>query len=332
MPINRRIVIANLPQGGEISSSTFRMEDGEVPQPEPGTVLCRTTAIFVGSALRRVMGSYLQPGMLVMATGVARVVASRDASFSEGDTVLAPTGWQEYALLKPSQISAKLPSADNALDYLGPLGGSGLAAYHGLVTVGRVQASEVVVVSAAAGSVGQLAGQFARIKGARVIGVCGGADKVDVLTAKLGFHHGINYKEGNIQEELKAGCPEGIDLYFDNTSGPILEAALLQMKRGGRIVCCGRLSEPHDYDSEHVPAGPRGVPGLLIQRRISMLGLWAPDLAAEDEKARNEIRAWLESGELTRLVDITHGLENAPASLIGNLAGGNVGTRIVMLE
>ena len=332
MPKNRRIVIANLPEGGEISSSTFRMEDTDVPQLQPGRVLCKTAAIFVGSALRRVMGSYLQPGMVVIGTGIGRVVASDDPSFSEGDTVLAPTGWQEYALLKPSQIVAKIPAEDNALDYLGPLGGSGLAAYHGLVTVGRVQASEIVVVSAAAGSVGQLAGQFARIKGAHVIGVCGGAEKVDVLTAKLGFHHAINYKEGSLEVQLKTRCPDGIDLYFDNTSGRILEAALLQMKRGGRVVCCGRLSEPHDYDSEHVPAGPKGVPGLLIQRRISMLGLWAPDLAAEDHEARREIRQWLQSGELTSLVDFTSGLENAPGALMSNLAGGNVGTRIVLFE
>ena len=332
MPINRRIVLANLPEGGELASSTFRMEDADVPQPQPGRVLCKTAAIFVGSALRRVMGSYLQPGTVVIGTGIARVVASDDPSFSEGDTVLAPTGWQEYALLKPSQIVAKIPSEDNALDYLGPLGGSGLAAYHGLVTVGRVEASEIVVVSAAAGSVGQLAGQFARIKGARVIGVCGAAEKVDVLTAKLGFHHAINYKVGSLAAELKTWCPDGIDLYFDNTSGRILEAALLQMKRGGRVVCCGRLSEPHDYDSEHVPAGPKGVPGLLIQRRISMLGLWAPDLAAADQEARREIRGWLQSGELSSLVDFTTGLENAPAALMSNLAGGNVGTRIVLLE
>jgi NADPH-dependent curcumin reductase CurA len=332
MSINRRIVIAELPKGGEISSSTFRMEDTEVPQPGPGSVLCKTTAFFVGAALRRVMSGYLQPGMVVIATGVARVVASRDPSFSDGDIVLAPTGWQEYALLKPSQILAKIPSEDNPLDYLGPLGGSGLAAYHGLVTVGRVQAAEIVVVSAAAGSVGQLAGQFARIAGASVIGVCGGANKVAVLTAKLGFHHAINYKDGNLQEELKTVCPDGIDLYFDNTSGQTLEVALRQMKRGGRVVCCGRLSEPHDYDSEHVPAGPRGVPGLLIQRRISMLGLWAPDFAAKDEKARCEIRGWLDSGELTRLVDLTTGLENGPVALMSNLAGGNVGTRIVVLE
>ena len=282
--MNHRIVMENLPAGTELSPSNFRLEETAIPECEPGTLLCQTIAIFIGSALRRVMSSYLKPGMVVTATGVARVVASGDSSYSEGDMVLAPTGWQEYSLVKPQQIAAIIPPHDDPLDYLGPLGGSGLAAYHGLVTVGRVQPSEIVVVSAAAGSVGQFAGQFARLKGGRVIGVCGGDDKVEVLTTKLGFEAAINYKKGDLQNELQAACPDGIDLYFDNTSGEILETALLQMKRGGRIVCCGRLSEPHDYDAQHVPPRPRGVPGLLIQRRLSMLGLWAPDFAAEDQQ------------------------------------------------
>jgi NADPH-dependent curcumin reductase CurA len=332
MSVNRRIVIAQLPAGTELSPSDFRMEESAIPDCEPGMLLCKTDAIFVGAALRRVMSSYLKPGMVVTATGVARVVASRDPAYAEGTIVLGPTGWQEYSLLKPSQISAIIPPDDDPLDYLGPLGGSGLAAYHGLVTVGRVQPSEIVVVSAAAGSVGQFAGQFARMKGARVIGVCGGADKVELLTTKLGFEAAINYKGGNLPEELKRACSDGIDLYFDNTSGEILETALLEMKRGGRIVCCGRLSEPHDYDAQHVPPGPRGVPGLLIQRRISMLGLWAPDYAAENQKARDEIRGWLQSGRVISVVDSVTGLENAPGALVGNLEGGNVGTRILTLD
>ncbi len=330
--MNHRIVLASLPTATELSPSNFRMEESVVPECEPGTLLCQTIAIFIGSALRRVMSSYLKPGMVVTASGVARVVASGDPSYAEGDMVLAPTGWQEYSLLKPPQISAIIAPPDDPLDYLGPLGGSGLAAYHGLVTVGRVQPSEIVVVSAAAGSVGQFAGQFARMKGARVIGVCGGDDKVEVLTTRLGFDAAINYKQGDLQKGLREACPDGIDLYFDNTSGEVLETALVQMKRGGRVVCCGRLSEPHDYDAQHVPPGPRGVPGLLIQRRLSMLGLWAPDFAAEDEKARDEIRGWLRSGSVTTVVDSVMGLENAPAVLISNLEGGNVGTRIVRLD
>jgi NADPH-dependent curcumin reductase CurA len=170
------------------------------------------------------------------------------------------------------------------------------------------------------------------MKGAHVIGVCGGADKVEVLTTRLGFDAAINYKEGDLQEELRRACPDGIDLYFDNTSGEILETALVQMKRGGRIVCCGRLSEPHDYDAQHVPPGPRGVPGLLIQRRLSMLGLWAPDYSAENEKARDEIRGWLRSGRLISVVDSVTGLENASRALISNLEGGNTGTRILRFD
>jgi NADPH-dependent curcumin reductase CurA len=330
--MNHRIVIAHPPKGAELSASNFRTEESPVPECTPGTLLCKTVAIFVGSALRRVMGSYLEPGMVVMASGVARVLASGDPSYSEGDMVLAPTGWQEYSLFKPSQISEIIPPSDDPLEYLGPLGGSGLAAYHGLVTVGRVQPSEIVVVSAAAGSVGQFVGQFARMKGARAIGVCGGGDKVEILTTRLGFEAAINYKDGDLQENLQTACPDGIDLYFDNTSGEILEKALLQMKRGGRIVCCGRLSEPHDYDAQHVPPGPRGVPGLLIQRRLSMLGLWAPDFAADNQSARDEIRGWLRSGSVTSVVDSVTGLENAPSVLMSNLQGGNIGTRIVRLD
>lgn len=330
--MNRRIVLASLPTGTELSSSNFRMEESAVPECQPGTVLCKTVAIFVGSALRRVMSSYLKPGMVVTASGVARVAASQDPSYAEGDLVVGPTGWQEFTLLKPSQISAVIPPDDDPLHYLGPLGGSGLAAYHGLVTVGRVQPSETVVVSAAAGSVGQFAGQFARMRGARAIGVCGATDKAELLTTKLGFEAAVNYKEGNLQADLEKACPDGIDLYFDNTSGEILEQALLQLKRGGRVVCCGRLSEPHDYDAQHVPPGPKGVPGLLIQRGLSLLGLWAPDYAAEDEAARDEIRGWLRSGSVTSVVDAATGLENAPGLLISNLDGGNVGTRILRFE
>ncbi len=332
MPVNHRIVIASLPTGTQLSPSNFRMEETAVPECEPGTVLCKTAAIFVGAALRRVMNTYLEPGMVVTATALARVVASGDPSYTEGEMVLAPTGWQEYALFKPSQISAIIPPDDDPLDYLGPLGGSGLAAYHGLVTVGRVQPAEMVVISAAAGSVGQFAGQFARIKGARVIGICGGDEKAQILTTKLGFDAAINYKEGDLQEKLEAACPNGIDLYFDNTSGEVLEKALVQLKRGGRVVCCGRLSEPHDYDAQHVPPGPRGVPGLLIQRRLSMLGLWAPDFASENQTARDEIRGWLRAGRVTSVVDSVKGLENAPGALLSNLDGGNIGTRIVTLD
>jgi len=215
------------------------------------------------------------------------------------------------------------------VDYLGPLGVNGLTAYFGLLRVGAPAPGETVMVSAAAGSVGHLVGQIAKIAGTRVVGVTGSDAKGDVLTRELGFDAAVNYREDDFREALKAATPDGVDVYFDNTGGPILGSALFRMNVNGRIACCGVVSQ---YDTDSPEPGPKGVPGLLVNKRLTMRGFLVFDFAAEYEAARAEIAGWLKDRRLKSLTDEVHGLDAAPAAFVDLLAGGNLGTRVVRLD
>jgi NADPH-dependent curcumin reductase CurA len=185
------------------------------------------------------------------------------------------------------------------------------------------------MVSAAAGSVGHMVGQIAKIKGCHVIGVCGNDDKCSMLKDELGFDAALNYKDANFRQNLKDVTPNGLDVYFDNTGGMILGSALFRMNPGGRIACCGVVSQ---YDTSSPEPGPRGIPGLLINNRIKMEGFLVFDFAEKYEKATVEILEWIESGDLKILTDKVDGLEAAPKAFVDLLAGGNIGTRIIQLS
>ena len=261
-------------------------------------------------------------------TGVGVVVESNAQSVKTGDHVVGPTGWQTYSVHNPEQIEVINPSHD-PIHYLGPMGVNGLTAYFGLFEVGAPKAGETVMVSAAAGSVGHMVGQMARIQGCETVGVCGTDDKAQLLIDKLGFSRVVNYKDANYRQSLKDATPNGVDVYFDNTGGMILGSALFRLNEFGRVACCGVVSQ---YDTSAPEPGPKGVPGLLVNKRLTMRGFLVFDFADRYAAARTAINDWLNQGQLVSLTDEVAGLAAAPDAFVDLLAGGNVGTRIVRLE
>jgi NADPH-dependent curcumin reductase CurA len=256
---------------------------------------------------------------------VAEVIEARSPDFAVGDLVFADTGWQDYAAL-PAKVCVKLPKLEPMTHLLSVYGVAGLTAYFGLLRLGDPKPGETVIVSAAAGSVGSLVGQIAKIKGARVVGIAGGAAKCDWLTRELGFDAAVDYKGGPLFKTLKAAAPEGIDIYFDNVGGDVFETCLFQMNNHGRIVCCGSVSQ---YDGAPPPHGPRGVPGLFVVKRLAVNGFIVTDYYGERAAAVAELQSWVTSGKLKVQEDIMNGLEATPRALIGLLAGDNRGKRMV---
>jgi len=333
MAENQQVLIDSLPQG-KLSADNYRLATAPVPEAGEDEVLVRTIAFAITAGTRAGLqgsASYAgapKAGIVMNGTGVGEVVASNAEGFEVGDRVLGPTGWQSFSIHKANQLS-KIDPALDPVHYLGPLGVNGLTAYFGLLRIGQPATGETVMVSAAAGSVGHLVGQMAKIRGARVVGVCGSDEKGRVLTDELGFDVSVNYRDANFRQSLKDATPEGVDVYFDNTGGHILGSALFRMNVGGRIACCGVVSQ---YDTDSPEPGPKGVPGLLVNKRITMRGFLVFDFASEYEAARQEIGGWLKEGTLRSLTDEVHGLEAAPAAFVDLLAGGNLGTRIVRLD
>jgi hypothetical protein len=205
--------------------------------------------------------------------GIAEVVSSKAPGLAPGDIVFGDTGWQDYAAV-PAKHLTKMPKVEPMTHLLSVYGIAGLTAYFGLLDVGKPKAGETVVVSAAAGSVGSIVGQIAGIKGCRVVGIAGGKDKCHWLTSELGFDAAVDYKDGAVFKALRAAAPDGIDVYFDNVGGEILEACLAQMNNHGRIACCGAISQ---YDGVPSATGPRGVPGLIVVKRLTMQGFIVMD-------------------------------------------------------
>jgi len=209
------------------------------------------------------------------------------------------------------------------------LGMTGATAYFGLLDLGKPQPGETVVVSAAAGAVGSIVGQIAKLKGCRVVGIAGSDEKCAWLTDELGFDAAINYRSEHVADAVRAACPNGVDVFFDNTGGPVLEAALSRMNQGGRIVCCGVVSQ---YDTANPAPGPRGVPGLLVTKRLRMEGFIVMDYFADRAAAESELAGSVADGRLRVVEDVIPGLEHAPAALVGLLAGDNIGKRMVRVS
>lgn len=329
---NEQVLIDSLPQG-KLTADNYRLAVSEAPQAEQGQVLVKTTAFAITAGTRAGLqgsASYAgapTTGVVMNATGVGEVVAS-ECDIEVGTMVVAPTGWQTYSVHEAKTVTA-IPADHDPVHYLGPLGVNGLTAYFGLLHVGQPEAGETVMVSAAAGSVGHMVGQMAALKNTRVVGVCGSDAKAYTLTSDLGFDAAVNYKEDNFRQALKEATPDGVDVYFDNTGGAILGAALFRMNVGGRIACCGVVSQ---YDTDSPEPGPKGVPGLLVNKRLTMRGFLLFDYADKYDEARREIHGWLQSGQLKALTDEVSGLTAAPEGFVDLLAGGNIGTRIVRLS
>ena len=327
---NRQIVLDRLPGGEQLAPEHFALKSGERPTPVEGEVLLKTRYISLDAANRAWMQgatyrSALQGGQVMAGGGLSEVVESNVGHLKPGDLVFADAGWQEYATL-PGKHLARLPDLKPETHLLSVYGIAGLTAYFGLLECGRPKPGETVVVSAAAGSVGSIVGQIAKIKGCRVVGVAGGEEKGRWLTEELGFDAAVDYKSAEFKRQLRAAVPDGIDVYFDNTGGDVFEACLFAMKNHGRIACCGALSQ---YDGAPPPHGPRGIPGLIVTKRLTLRGFVVMDFADQNEKALSDLQSWVASGQLKVQEDVIDGLENLPSALIGLLAGENRGKRMV---
>ena len=329
---NQQVLIDSLPSG-KLTTDNYRLSESAMPEIGRSQVLIKTIAFAITAGTRAGLqgsASYAgapEAGRVMNGTGVGEVVASNATEFKVGDHVTAATGWQAYSV-QDAKLVTKIDPSHDPIHYLGPLGINGLTAYFGLNEVGRPKAGETVMVSAAAGSVGHMVGQMARIAGCLTVGVCGSEEKGRVLTEQLGFDSVVNYKDANYRQSLKEATPNGVDVYFDNTGGMILGSALFRMNVAGRISCCGVVSQ---YDTNTPEPGPRGIPGLLVNNRITMRGFLVFDFAEQYSLARKQIHSWLQSGEMISLTDEVNGLAAAPEGFVDLLSGGNVGTRIVRL-
>ncbi|TMJ49023.1 MAG: NADP-dependent oxidoreductase [Alphaproteobacteria bacterium] len=329
--VNRQILLVEKPVG-KLGHEHFRMSDAAIPEPKDGEALVRVHYISLDAANRAWMhgATYraaVEANSVMAGGGIGEVVASKADGLKAGDIVFGDTGWQDYAAI-PAKHLTRMPKLEPMTHLLSVFGIAGLTAYFGLLDVAKPKPGETVAVSAAAGSVGSIVGQIARIKGCRVVGIAGGKDKCDWLTSELGFDAAVDYKDGAVFKALRAAAPKGIDVYFDNVGGDILEACLPLMNNRGRISCCGAISQ---YDGAPQATGPRGVPGLIVVKRLIMQGFIVMDFMDQRDKALSDLQSWVSSGKLKVQEDIINGLENTPKALIGLLAGENRGKRMIKL-
>lgn len=326
---NRQILLVETPRG-KLSPGNFKLTEGQIPTPKDGEILVKVKLISLDAANRAWMQgatyrSAVEAGTIMAGGAIAEVIETKAPGFAAGDLVFADTGWQEYAAI-PAKTAQKVAAMEPLSHLLSVYGVAGLTAYHGLLDVGKPKVGDTVVVSAAAGSVGTIVGQIAKLKGCKVIGIAGGDDKCALLKDELGFDHAINYKKEAVGKALRAAAPKGVDVYFDNVGGDILEAVLFGMNTFGRIVCCGAVSQ---YDGAPAPHGPRGIPGLIVVKRLTMQGFILTDFNDQRERALADLQSWVKAGKIKVPEDIMTGIENTPQALIGLLAGDNIGKRMV---
>ena len=327
--MNRQWLYAKQPVG-KIGADTFQWHETAIPVARDGEVLVRTRMLSLDPANRAwMMGKTyrdaLEPGQVMSGFAIGEVVESKAPGLAKGDIVEGDWGWQDYAALPARRLTKRTIQAPLEM-LIGPLSVTGLTAYFGLLEVGQPKPGDTVLVSAAAGAVGTMVGQIARLAGCRVVGTAGGPDKCDWLTRELGFDAAVDYKAGGVRRALAAACPNGIDVYFDNTGGAVLEAALSLMNLRGRIVCCGNVSQ---YDVEKPAPGPMAVPGLVVTKRLRMEGFIVMDFYDRRAEAEARLARWVADGKIKAIVDIVDGLDKAPQALIGLFEGKNRGKMAV---
>ncbi len=331
---NRRIVLAERPTAN-VDENTTRIEESDVPEPADGEALVRTRFISIDPTIRTWMDDapgYLPPigiGEVIRAGGIAEVVSSNSDKYSEGDLVFGTPGWQDYAIADTGASTMQvLPEGLDPKAALSVFGITGMTAYFGLLDVGRPKEGDTVVVSGAAGATGSIVGQIAKIKGCRVVGIAGSAEKCAWLTDELGFDAAINYREDDIPAALREACPDGIDLYFDNVGGDILDACLGQLALYGTVVLCGAIA---GYNDEGPPKGPANYLSLLV-RRGRMEGFIILDYFSRFAEGQAEMGGWVAEGKIKYATHVVDGLENAPDALNLLFTGGNTGKVIVAVE
>jgi len=331
---NRRWLLEKRPAGAGPLEGCFRLSEEPACEPtSDGEFLVQNLVLSCDPTQRGWMArdTYMPAVKIgeVMRSGAAgRVVASKNAAFEVGDAVMGMLGWQDYALVGPgTPPPTKLPPGVPLETAMSVLGLTGITAYFGLLDVGKPKARETVVVSGAAGATGSIVGQIARIQGCRAIGIAGGKDKCDWLVQKARFDAAIDYKSENVEARLRELCPKGIDVYFDNVGGDILDVALAQLAMRGRVVLCGAIAT---YNDDELRPGPKHYLNLLLKRG-RMEGFLVLDYLPRAVEAGMQLWAWVQAGQIEFQVDVVRGLENAPRALMRLFSGENKGKQLVRI-
>jgi NADPH-dependent curcumin reductase CurA len=331
---NRRLVLAQRPSG-LVDEHTTRLETEQLPALQEGEALVKVRYLSIDPTIRTWMDdvpSYLPPiqiGEVIRSGGVGEVIESRTDAYTPGQLLFGMTGWQDYVIADTGERAMQvLPNGVSPGIAIGILGVTGMTAYFGLIDVGQVKDGDVVVISGAAGATGSAAGQIAKIKGAKkVVGIAGGAEKCAYLVDELGFDEAVDYKNDNVAARLREACPDGMDLYFDNVGGSILNDCLANLAMRGRVVLCGAIST---YNSDGPPPGPSNYLNLLV-RRGRMEGFIIIDYLDRFPPAQLEVAGWILEGRIKSSEHHVEGLERAPDALNLLFSGGNTGKVIVDL-
>jgi NADPH-dependent curcumin reductase len=333
---NRQWLLAARPSG-IIKESDFRWNESTVPALKDGQILVRNLAFSFDPTQRgwMSMDTYIPAipvGEVMKAGTVGQVVESKREGFAKGDLVQGLFGWEDYTVSGGEGLMGlqKLPAGTDPILALSLFGVTGLTAYFGTLDVGQVKAGETYVVSGAAGATGSVAGMIAKIKGCRVVGIAGGREKCEWLTKVAGFDAAIDYKSEKVGEALTRHCPKGIDVYFDNVGGEILDDALARTSHHARIVLCGAISQYNDMGTK-APAGPKNYFNL-IRQGARMEGFLVFHFAKRYPEALADMRKWYGEGKLKNQIDLQHGLENAPKTIIRLFTGANFGKQLLKLS
>lgn len=331
---NKQILLAARPSG-EPKPEHFKTVETETREPGEGEVLLKTLWLSLDPYMRGRMNaakSYakpVEPGEVMVGGTVNEVAASKHQGFKPGDIVFSSTGWQEYALSDGKGLVKLDPKNAPVQTALGVLGMPGMTAYTGLLNIGQPKPKETVVVAAASGPVGSAVGQIAKIKGARAVGIAGGKEKCDFVLDEFGFDAAIDHRAPDMAERLKAACPDGIDVYFENVGGKVWDAVFPLLNDFARVPVCGLVSH---YNDTALPAGPDRAPmlmGAILRRRLTLRGFIVWDFAAQTPDFQRDMGAWLREGKVKYREDVVDGLDKAPEAFIGMLKGKNFGKLLV---
>jgi NADPH-dependent curcumin reductase len=329
--VNRQVLLKSRPDGAP-GLDNFELVQRPVLEPGDGEVLMRNRYLSLDPYMRGRMSaakSYAKPvelGEPMVGGTVGEIVASRNARFVAGDTVLGYGGWQDYAISGGIGLRKLDPAAAPVTAHLGVLGMPGMTAYAGLLEIGQPKPGETVVVAAASGAVGSVVGQIARIKGCRAVGIAGGSDKCRYVVQELGFEACVDHRDADFSRQLEAACPAGIDVYFENVGGAVQQAVWPLLNDFARIPVCGLIAQ---YNATTPMPGPDMV--SVLRKRLTLRGFIVTDFAAKEADFVGEASAWVRSGSLKYREDVIEGLENAPAAFLGLLQGKNFGKLLVKI-
>jgi len=332
MATNRRFLLVKRPVE-LFTDDCFELVEEPVPDPGDGEAVVKMEYLSLDPTQRgwaRDEPSYLPPvqiGEVMRGAGIGRVVASKNDAFPVGGAVTGLLGWQEYALVggTTGALANPLPDGIDLLDAVSLYGSTGITAYFGLTDIGQLQAGETLVVSGAAGGVGSIAGQIGKILDCHVVGIAGGKEKCRLVVEELGFDDCIDYKKGNVGAALREACPDGIDVYFDNVGGDILDAALEEMKDFGRIVACGMIS---GYTAAERPPGPRNI-FRIVSKRLRMQGFIVIDYLPRFAEAAIQLGVWAAEGKIQNRVHVVDGFLETPRAVNMLFTGENTGKLVV---